>query len=62
MILTNPKVVMNAKDLELRAINGCPIAQEEMQKKCMQGARHLSIMRRRFRLTMQEAIRETKIN
>lgn len=62
MIMTNPRVLMNMKDLEARAVGGCPLAQEELQRKCMEGARHLSIMRRRYRLSLEEAIRETKIN
>lgn len=35
VILTNSKVGISMSDLEARARSGCPIAQAEMTKRCM---------------------------
>lgn len=35
-IITNSKVGLQMSDLEARARSGCPIAQMEMTKRCMQ--------------------------
>lgn len=61
MILTNAEVGMSMSDLEIRARRGCPFAQEELQRQSMRAANLLTDLRRKERLNMAEAIKETKL-